>query len=105
MVQLQDVPTEVTNEQEIEACIQEEEVVSDMAVPEVYRVDTEIHKDLQLETPMKKSEEKCITQDEPKLIQDMTLLPDTPTPPQTNAHSKQYKRFHYQPELFKLKVS
>ena len=32
MVELQDVPSEVTNEQEIEAFIQEEEVVSDMAL-------------------------------------------------------------------------
>ena len=56
MVKLQDVPIDinkeqVTNEQEIEECIQEE-VVSDMALPEVYRVDTEIHTDVQLETPM-----------------------------------------------------
>ena len=59
-----------------------------MTLPEVYRVDTEIHTDLQLETPMIKSEEKCVTQSEPKLVQDMTLLPDTPTPSQTNAQSK-----------------
>ena len=37
-VKLQGVPTEVVNEQEIEACMQEE-VVSDMTLPEVYRVD------------------------------------------------------------------
>ena len=37
---------------------------------------------------MIKSEEKCVAQSEPKLVQDMTLLPDTPTPPQTNAQSK-----------------
>ena len=87
MVELQDVPIEVTNEQEIEGCIQEE-VVSDMTLPEVYRVDTEIHTDVQLEIPIIKSEEKCLTQCEPKLVQDMTLLPDTPTPAQTNAQSK-----------------
>ena len=47
MVKLQDVPIEVhkeqvTNEQEIEECIQGE-VVSDMMLLEVYRVDTGIH--------------------------------------------------------------
>ena len=49
------------------------------------KVDTEIHTDIQLETPMIKSEEKCVTQSEPKLVQDMALLHDTPTPPQTIA--------------------
>ena len=47
MIELQDVPIEVTNEQEIEACIQEEEVVSDMALPDVHRVNIEIHTDVQ----------------------------------------------------------
>ena len=47
MIELQDVPIEVTNEQEIEACIKVEEVVSDMALPDVHRVDTEIHTDKQ----------------------------------------------------------
>ena len=89
MVKLQDVPIEVhkelvTNEQEIGECIQEE-VVSDMALPEVYKVDTETHTDIQLETPMINSEEKCVTQNEPKLVQDMAVLHDTPTPPQTIA--------------------
>ena len=83
MVKLQDVPIEVTNEQEIEACI--EDIVSDMTLPEVYRVDTEIHMGIQLETAMRKLEEKCVTQSEPKLVQDMALLCDTPTPPQTIA--------------------
>ena len=50
MVKLQDGAIEVhkehvPNEQEIEECIQEE-VVSDMTLPEVYRVDTEIHTDV-----------------------------------------------------------
>ena len=72
----------------LDVCIQEEEVVSDKALPEVCRVDTEIHTDVQLETPMIKSEERYVTQSEPKLVQDMTLFPDTPTPPQTNAQSK-----------------
>ena len=87
MVKLQDVPIGVTNEQEVEVCIQEEELVSDMTLPEVYRVDTEIHTDVQLETPMIKSEEKCVTQNEPKFVQDMALLHDTTTPSQTNAQS------------------
>ena len=65
ILELKDVLIEVTNEQEIEACIQEE-VVSDMALPEVYRADTEIHTDIQLETPMIKSEEICVPQSEPK---------------------------------------
>ena len=55
-VTLHDVPIQVAIEQEIEECI--EEVVSDMTLPEVYRIDTEIHTDVQLETPMIKSEEK-----------------------------------------------
>ena len=59
LVELQDVPIEVTNEQ-TEACIQEGEVVSNMALPEVYRVDTEKHTDVQLETPMIKSEENVL---------------------------------------------
>ena len=84
MVKLQDVPIEVANEQEIEACIQEE-VVSDMTIPDVYRVDTEIHTDVQLETPMIKLQEKCVMQREPELVQDMALLHDTPTPAQTIA--------------------
>ena len=79
MVKLQDVSIEVSNEQEMEECIQEE-VASDMTLPEVYRVDTEIHTDIQLETTMVKSEEKCVTQSELKLAQDMALLCDTPTP-------------------------
>ena len=86
-VELQDIPIAVINEQEIEACTQEEEVVGDMALPEVYRVDTEIHTGIQLETPMIKSEEKCVTPSEPKLVQDMALFHDTPTPPQTIAQS------------------
>ena len=49
-----------------------------MTLPEVYTVDTEIHTDIQLETPMIKSEEKCIMQSEPKLVQDMALLHNTP---------------------------
>ena len=38
-----------------------------------------------LETLMIKSEEKCVTQSDPKLFQDIALLCDTPTPPQTIA--------------------
>ena len=66
-VKLQDVHIEVANKQEIEEYMQEE-VVSDMTLPEVYRVDTKIHSDVQLETPIIKSEEKCVTQNEPKLV-------------------------------------
>ena len=33
--------------------------------------------------PMIKLEEKCVTQSEPKLVQDTALLCDTPTQPQT----------------------
>ena len=47
MIKLQDVPIEVANEQEIEEFIQEE-AFSDMTIPEVYRVDTEIHTDVQV---------------------------------------------------------
>ena len=58
----------------------QEEVVSDWALPEVHRVDMEIHTDVQLETPIVKSEEKYVTQNEIKLVQVMALLHDTPTP-------------------------
>ena len=47
-----------------------------MTLSEVYRLDMEIHTDIQLETAMIKSEEKC----ESKLVQDMSLVCDTPTP-------------------------
>ena len=57
IVELQDA-----NEQELEECIQEE--VSDMILPEVYRIDTEIHMGVQLETPIIIAEERCIVQDE-----------------------------------------
>ena len=103
MVKLQNVPIEVhkehvTNEQEIEECI--EEVVNDMTLPEVYRVDTEIHTDIQLETPIIKSDEKCVTQSEPKLVQDMALLCDTPTPLQTIAQPMTEQKISLQTELF-----
>ena len=101
MVKLQDVPIEVTNDQEIEECIQEE-VVSDMPLPDIYRVDTEIHTEIQLETPMIKLEEKCVTQSEPKLVQDMALLCDTLTPPQTIAQPMTEQRFYYHTELNKV---
>ena len=47
IVELQNVPIEVANEQEIEECMQDE-VVSDIILPEVYRVDEKIHKDVNL---------------------------------------------------------
>ena len=81
--ELQDVPIQVAIEQEIEECI--EEVVSDVTLPEVYRVDEKIHTDAKLETPIIKAEERCIVQDEPKLVQDKTLICDTPTTIQTFA--------------------
>ena len=84
IVELQDESVEVANEQESEKYMQEE-AVSDITLPEVYRVDEKIHKDVKLETPIIKSEEKCIVQDEPKLVQDMTLICNTPTTIQTIA--------------------
>ena len=48
---LQDIPIEVANEQEFEECMQEV-VVSDMTLPEIYRVDERIHTDVQLEIPI-----------------------------------------------------
>ena len=66
----------------------QEEVVSVIILPEVYRVDEKIHTDLKLETPIIKAEEKCIVQDELKLVQDMTLICDTPTPLQINVQAQ-----------------
>ena len=87
IVKLQDVPIKVVNEQELEECMQEE-VVSDMTLPEIYRVDERIHIDVQLEIPIIKSEEGHIVQDEPKLVQDRTLICDIPNPLQTNAQAQ-----------------
>ena len=84
---LQDIPIEVANKQELEECIQEE-VVSDMTLPQIYRVDERIHTDVQLEIPIIKSEEGHIVQDEPRLVQDRTLICDTPNPLQTNAQAQ-----------------
>ena len=87
IVKLQDVPIKGVNEQELEECMQEE-VVSDMTLPEIYRVDERIHIDVQLEIPIIKSEEGHIVQDEPKLVQDRTLICDIPNPLQTNAQAQ-----------------
>ena len=87
IVDLQDVSIEVANEQELEECMQEE-VVSDITLPEVYRVDEKLHTNVKLETPIIKAEERCIVQDESKLVQDMTLICDTPTPLKTNAQAQ-----------------
>ena len=84
---LQDIPIEVANEQELEECMQEE-VVSDMTLPEIYRVDEKIHTDVQLEIPIIKSEEGYIVQDEPKLVQDRTLICAIPNQLQTNAQAQ-----------------
>ena len=86
-MELQDVPIEVANEQELDECM-EEVVVSDITLLEVYRVDEKIHTDVKLETPIIKAEERCIVQDESKLVQDMTLICDTSTPLQTNAQAQ-----------------
>ena len=83
--ELQGVPIEVANEQELEECMQE--VGSDMTLPEICRVDEKIHTDVQLEIPIIKSEGH-IVQDEPKLVQDGTLICATPNPLQTNAQAQ-----------------
>ena len=59
-----------------------------MTLPEIYRVDEKIHTDVQLETPIIIAEERCILQDESKLVQDMTLICDTPTSLQTNVQAQ-----------------
>ena len=51
---LQDIPIEVAKEEELEECMQEE-VVSDMTLPEMNRVHERIHTDVQLEIPIIKS--------------------------------------------------
>ena len=79
---LQDIPIEVANEQELEECMQEK-IVSYMTLPEIYRVDERIHTDVQLEIPIITSEGH-IVQDEPKLVQDRTLICAIPNPLQTN---------------------
>ena len=84
---LQDIPIEVAKEQELEECMQEE-VVSDMTLPEIYRVDERVHTDVQLEIPIIKSEEGHIVQDEPRLVQDRTLICAIPNPLQTNAQAQ-----------------
>ena len=84
---MQDIPIEVANEQELEECMQEE-VVSDMTLPEIYRVDEKIHTDVQLEIPIIRSEGGHIVQHESKLVQDMILTCDTLTPLQTNAQAQ-----------------
>ena len=84
---LQDIPIEVANKQELEECIQEQ-VVSGMTLPEIYRVDERIHTDVQLEIPIIKSEEGHIVQDEPKLVQDRTLICAIPNPLPTNAQAQ-----------------
>ena len=86
-VKLQDVPIKVVNEQELEECMQEE-VVRVMTLPEIYSIDERIHTDVQLEIPIIKSEEGHIVQDEPKLVQDRTLICAIPNPLQTNAQAQ-----------------
>ena len=83
IVKLQDVPITVVNEQELEKCMQE-----DMTLPEICRVDEKIYTNVQLEIPIIKSEEGHIVQDEPKLVQDRTLICVIPNPLQTNAQTQ-----------------
>ena len=64
-MELQDVPIQVAIEQELEECI--EEVVSDMILPDIYRVYEKTHTDIKLETPIIKSEEPSVMQSELKL--------------------------------------
>ena len=59
-----------------------------MTLPEICRVDEKIHTDVQLEILIIKSEEGHIMQDEPKLVQDRTLICATPNPLQTNAQGQ-----------------
>ena len=86
-VKLQDIHVEIANEQELDECMQEE-VVSDITLPEVYRVDEKIHTGVKLDTSIIKSEERCVMQDEPKLVQDKTLICAIPNPLQTNAQAQ-----------------
>ena len=83
---LQDIPIEVANKQELEESMQEE-VVSDMTLPEIYRVDERIHTDVQLEIHIIKSKGHTV-QDEPRLVQDRTLICAIPNSLQTNAQAQ-----------------
>ena len=56
VVEMPDIPTRIAGDQVIEEFMLEE-VVSDMTLPEIYRVDEKIHTDVQLEIPIIKSEE------------------------------------------------
>ena len=58
-----------------------------MTLPEIYRVDERIHTHVQLEIPIIKSEGH-IVQDEPRLVQDRTLICTIPNPIQTNAQAQ-----------------
>ena len=57
-------------------------------MPEVYRINEKIHTDIKLDILIIRSEKKCKVQDEPKLVQDVTLLCDTNIPLQTNAQAQ-----------------
>ena len=65
---------------EIDTYVQEE-VVSDIPLPEVYKVDAEIHTDMQLEKQVimpltiYSAKEMGVTQSKPKLFQNMNYLP------------------------------
>ena len=88
-VEMPDIPIRVVEEQEIEESIKE---VSDIILPKMCSAEVRIHKnELKLETPkinaVEISEmpseiklEMPIEQSESKLMQDMTLVSDVPTP-------------------------
>ena len=65
----------------------QEEVVGDMTLPEIYRVNEKIYTDVQLEIPIIKSSGH-IVQDETKLVQDRTLICAISNPLQTNAQAQ-----------------
>ena len=59
-----------------------------MTLPDIYREDEKIQTDVQLEILIIKSEEGHIVQNEPKLVQDRTLICAIPNPLQTNAQAQ-----------------
>ena len=65
----------------------QEEIVSDMTLLEICTAHEKIHTDVQLEIPIIKSEGH-IVQDEPKLVQERTLICAIPNSLQTNVHAQ-----------------
>ena len=70
---------------EIDTCVLEE-VVSDIILQEVYKVDVEIHRDMQLEKQVifpptiYSAEDMGVTLSQPRLVKNMSPLPDKPIP-------------------------